>query len=64
MATFFGDSVDKFEPLIKENSVYLFSNGQIKMSNKKYTSIANDHCITFDMNAEIEEIEDDTDIKT
>ena len=33
------------------------------MANKKFTAIKNDHCITFDINAEIEEIQDDLDIK-
>ena len=33
------------------------------MANKKFTAIKNDHCLTFDINAEIEEISDDIDIK-
>jgi len=39
--------------------VYLWSNGNVKIANKKYTSIKNDYCIIFDKNSEIEEIEDD-----
>lgn len=43
--------------------MYLFANGTVKMANKKFTAIKNDHCLTFDINAEIEDIGDDVDIK-
>ena len=49
--------------MISENKVYLISNGTIKISNKKYTSITNDFCINFDKNTQIEEIPDDTKIQ-
>lgn len=29
------------------------SNGSVKIANKKYTSIKNDHCINFDKNADV-----------
>ena len=29
----FKDAVDKFDPILKENCVYTFTNGQIKMAN-------------------------------
>ena len=32
-ATFFKDAVDKFEPKLKQNLVYTFSGGQVKMAN-------------------------------
>jgi len=44
--------------MLKENHVYLFANGTVKMANQKYTSIKNDYCIVFDRNSEIEEVED------
>jgi replication factor A1 len=62
-ATFFNDAALKFDEILKPNQVYLFSNGQIKMANKKFSSIKNDHCITFDINAEIEPADDDKQIK-
>ena len=31
--TFFGEAVDKYFTLLKENSVFLFSNGEIKLAN-------------------------------
>jgi hypothetical protein len=37
----------------------LWSNGSIKLANKKFTSIKTDYCITFDERASIEEVIDD-----
>ena len=42
-----------------QNKTYTMRGGQIKIANKRYTSIQNDHCITFDTNAVIEEVADD-----
>ena len=61
-ATFFNDQAEKYDEKLKENGVYLFSNGSIKIANKRYTSIQNDYCIVFDRNSEIEEVADDEDI--
>ena len=57
--TFFNEAADMFEPQIYENKVYLFSNGVVKMANKRFTSIRNDFCIVFEKNAQINEVEDD-----
>ena len=59
-ATFFGKpTIDKWGPLLHENHVYLLSNGQIRLANKKFTSIKNDYCLIFDENSDIkEEVED------
>lgn len=57
--TFFNEAADMFEPKIYENKVYLFSNGVVKMANKRFTSIKNDFCIVFEKNAQINEVEDD-----
>ena len=32
-ATFFKEAVDKFEPILRQNGVYTFSNGQVKIAN-------------------------------
>ena len=61
-ATFFNETVDKFFNLLQENSVYLFSNGEIKIANKKFSSIKNDYSIIFNSNAEITIVEDDESI--
>jgi replication factor A1 len=48
-ATFFGqDTIQKYGSILKENKVYLFSNGQVRIANKKFTSIKNDYCLIFD----------------
>jgi len=52
--TFFKKSAEKFSKLIQENNVYLFSDGNIKLANKKYTSVQNDFAITFEEHAKIE----------
>jgi replication factor A1 len=36
------------------------SNGTIKIANKRFTSIPNDYCISFNEGTEFEEVEDDT----
>jgi len=43
--------------------VYLFSNGQVKLANKKFSSIKNDYCISFDNHSDIVEVDDDMEIK-
>lgn len=50
--------------MLQENNVYLFSNGSIKIANQKFSSIKNDHCITFDKNSQIVPVGNDENIKT
>jgi len=57
-ATFFRDAVDKFHPLVEPEGVYYFSNGKLKIANKKFTSIKNDYEVTFDDRAHIERAQD------
>lgn len=56
---FFGEAADHFEKKISENKVYLFSNGSVKMANKKFTSVQNDYCLVFEKTSLIIEAEDD-----
>lgn len=58
--TFFGDAAIKFNQMIKQGKTYVMRGGQIKIANKRYTTIPNDHCITFDANADIRELEDES----
>lgn len=62
-ATFFKDAVDKFDSVIKEQGIYLFSNGSVKIANQKFTSIKNDFCLVFDKQADIVEVPDDSSIQ-
>lgn len=51
--TFFNDAAQHFDTLLVEDRVYLFSNGTVKMANKKFTSLQNDFCIVFEKHANI-----------
>lgn len=57
--TFFNEAADKFEHILKKDSVYLFSNGQVKMANKRFTNLKNDFCIFFQKWSQINEAKDD-----
>jgi replication factor A1 len=61
--TFFNQNAQKFNSQIKENSVYVVSNGSIALANKKFTSIPNDYCIKFSDDTEFQEVAEDTSIK-
>lgn len=52
-ATFFKDACDKYEPIMKEGGIYLFSNGNVKLANQRFATVKNDFCIVFDKNADI-----------
>lgn len=58
-ATFFNDAVSKFTDVLQENKVYTFTQGQVKVANKKYTTIPNDFCLVFDTWATIIEQQGD-----
>jgi len=60
--TFFKNSAEKFSSIIQEGKIYLFSDGNIKLANKKYTSVLNDFAITFEEHARIQEAMDDNTI--
>jgi len=57
--TFFNDMAKKFDPMLEKNKIYLFSNGMVKMANKKFTSVRNDFCIIFEKHSEIVNAPDD-----
>jgi replication factor A1 len=46
--TFFNDSAKNWNSVIEEDKVYLFKNGNVKMANKKFTTVKNDFCIIFE----------------
>ena len=57
--TFFNDAADNFDSKLKENHVYTFASGVVRMANKKFTSVRNDFCIVFEKNSVISEKVDD-----
>lgn len=61
-ATFFNKAVDKFDPLLEQDKVYLMSKGTVKVANQKFTSIKNDYCINFNPFSEIRITDEDNNI--
>ena len=48
--------------LIEQNSVYTFTNGMVKLANKRFTSIKHDFCLTFGKDSQVEKCMDDEEI--
>ena len=58
-ATFYNDAALKFNEILQEDHTYTCKGGQVKIANKRYTTIPNDHCLSFDVGAEIVEVAGD-----
>lgn len=54
-ATFFGESCNKWAPLLEEGKVYAFTKARIGVSNPRFAQVKNDTCITIWENSEIVE---------
>ena len=52
-ATFFNEAASKFDQELAQDKVYTWSNGRIGIANKRFTSIKNDYCLTFESTAAI-----------
>lgn len=57
--TFFNDAVDRFHPMLKKNSIYSFSKGQVKAVNPRFKKFDHLYELTFGLDAEIEPQEED-----
>lgn len=57
--TFFNDDVDKFYDMLQNDKVYLFSNGRVKIANKRFSNLDNDHEITFGRDTVIQMVAED-----
>lgn len=57
--SFFSQVAIRFYAKITQGKVYLVSNGQVVMSNKKFTSIKHDYYIRFNESTEFKEVPDD-----
>ena len=58
-ATFYNEAAIKWNELIQEGRVYKMANGNVKLANKRYTTIPHDHCLVFDTYSTIEEINEE-----
>jgi len=61
-ATAFNECATAWDAIIETDSVYTFSNGQIKIANKRFTSITNDYCVTFGKDSQCEKCDEDEEI--
>ena len=61
-ATLFNKAVDKYDPILEQDKVYMFSKGTVKIANAKFTAIKNDYSLTFSPFSDITLTEDDNTI--
>lgn len=59
MGTFFGDASNRFYDQLEEKAVYTFKRGNVSLGNA-YNRADHKYCITFNTNAEIVEVSEDT----
>ena len=53
-ATAFNDQALRINEVLEQGKVYTFGGGTVKLANKRYTSIPNDYCLTFDQGTQIQ----------
>ena len=61
-ATAFNETAESLSQKLEQDKVYTFCNGTVKLANKRFTSIKNDYCLTFDYSTVIEPCKDDAQI--
>jgi len=62
-ASFFNKSAEKFFPLIEQGKVYKLSRGNVKVANRKYSTINHTYELSFDEDAIIELQDDESGIE-
>lgn len=60
--TFFNDAAIKFNNLVCEGRVYTFSHGNVKIANKRFSSVNNEFNIIFEVGSKVQEVKDDKSI--
>lgn len=61
-ATVFNKAVEKFDPIIEQDKVYIFCKGTVKVANQKFTAIKNDYSLTFSPYSDVTPTDDDNNI--
>ena len=61
-ATFFNSAAQNFFDKIDENKVYTFTDGQIKVANKRFSTLDNDYELFFSNSSKISICSDDSKI--
>ena len=62
--TAFNEQALYFDGLLEVDSIFTFSNGLVKLANKRFTSIKNDYCLTFSRDSIVEKCADDEEIES
>jgi replication factor A1 len=58
-ASLFNEAVDKYEKMLEQGKVYLFSGGQVRIANKQYTSLSHGYELSFDTLCNVEPASED-----
>lgn len=61
-ATAFNEDATRYDDILAVDAVYTFQSGQVKLANKRFTSIPNDYCLTFGKFSVVERVEEDAEI--
>ena len=59
-ASCFNKYAEKFANIIQKDKWYIISGGKVQLTNKRFTSIANDYCLTLDDSTTIKETKQET----
>ena len=62
--TFFKEDADKYFGIIEEGKVYIFKNGQVKLTNARFKSLENEYSICIDRRSEIIPCTDESEISS
>ena len=62
--TFFKEEADKYFNMLEEGKVYIFKNGQVKISNKRFQSVDSEYSIIIDKRSEILPTTDESEISS
>lgn len=60
--TAFNDQALHMDNLLSVDSIYTFTNGLVKLANKRFSSIKNDYCLTFSKDSLCEKCAEDEEI--
>ena len=52
-ATAFGAVAEQLDGLIEPGKIYTFAGGQVKIANRKFTSIKNDYCLVLGLETKV-----------
>lgn len=58
-ATLWNGCAEKYDDMLKTGKVYIFTNGQAKLANKRYNNTGHNYELSFDENANITTVEGD-----